>query len=229
MAPFVSKLPRTFWIVTDLEKYDSSHEVLNPYPSGKEVCESATADTANTISSLLEGDGNWHAPCLDIDWRTSLRWIAGANELDIWCALPVHYKFEETKLDEAGEEYHVVEGVRPIGMDAVRVWADWLLMNAYIVMVWYVFSEDYERAHFRIRFAPDIQLASLPSKTPMHYHVYIDTRLTWLEYKTFIQVLANLGIVQEGFRAMTERRDMSHLRIPSPELFNSRPTKGTLV
>jgi hypothetical protein len=199
MPPFVSKLRRTYWEVIDLEK-KKSNEDFDPYPRG-EFSRSVGVNDANTISSLLEGEDNLHAPCIDVDWHSELRLPAGVQELDIWCKWPRKNKNENPKLT----------------VDEIELHCDELRKFGFIEMIF--FSGDFENIRYRFVISTDVAALLVPSKSQDHFHFYLETVLTWKQYMAFVYNLNQMGIVQTGFYGMTKIRGMSHLRKPSPELF----------
>jgi hypothetical protein len=191
MSPFVSKINRTYYNVVDLEKHDSQHNnPFDPYPNGNEVCLFVPEEQANTIGSLIENSGHLHAPVIDIDWHCLLRSFTDCQELDIWCKQPA---LNDEQLISYMEE-----------------------LKHYSFIVRGFFSRS---IHYRFEIPSDTSMALLPSKSPDHFHLYIDIVITFNEYLRLLVILENLGIVQSGFRAMTQRRGMSHLRKPSADLF----------
>ena len=190
MAPFVSNLKRTYWNVTDLEKYHSDQSPLDPYPDHNELCVEVDAESANTIGSLIKNSGHLQAPAIDIDWHCEYRYFQDRQELDIWCRRPALHDEEIISYLEELQGYTFIKRA--------------------------LFSGN---IHYRLEFTPETQLVLVPSKTPDHFHLYIETILAFNHYVHFLEILERLGIVQAGFRAMTQRRKMSHLRKPNAELF----------
>lgn len=58
----------------------------------------------------------------------------------------------------------------------------------------------------------DLPCKLVESKTPGHYHLYIDHDLTFDQYKRLIDVMADIGLVGEGIRMQMENRGMTCLR-----------------
>lgn len=199
MAPFVSKLKRTFWEVTDLEKHNSNED-FDPYPHG-EISKSASKDSANTIASLLDGPGNLHAPCIDVDWHSELRIFSINQDLDIWCKWPQRNK----------------SGNPLLTIDKIESICDSLRRFEFIEMIF--FSGDFENIRYRFVISANVPAVLVPSKSNDHFHLYLETILTWNQYLELVYCLNLLGIVQTGFYGMTKQRCMSHLRKPNEELF----------
>lgn len=201
MAPFVSKLKRTHWNVVDIDKHDSgNNNPFDPYPNhGNEVCVQVSEQQANTIASLLEDEGNLHAPTVDIDWRSELREIDDHPELNIWCQWP--------RLSPA---LHVTANQL---QGYCIAFTDCSFVSAVL------FKGDFEDIHYKIIFEPDVAVVLLPSKSYQHFHLYIEKPINWPKYQDFLNLLNQMGIVQNGFFSMTVTRGMSHLRKPNPDLF----------
>lgn len=60
----------------------------------------------------------------------------------------------------------------------------------------------------------DMPVLAVPSTTPGHYHLYIDKMLTWPQYVRLLEVLGEVGIVEEGYVEASKRRGCTHLRVP---------------
>jgi hypothetical protein len=60
----------------------------------------------------------------------------------------------------------------------------------------------------------DFPAAVIPSSTEGHCHLYIDKELEWKDYKKLLNVLADLGIIEHGYRGASLARGYSALRLP---------------
>ena len=60
----------------------------------------------------------------------------------------------------------------------------------------------------------DIPIKVVPSSTPGHSHLYINTMLSYREYYKLLTVLAELGIVEWGYLYVFEQRGYSAVRPP---------------
>lgn len=60
----------------------------------------------------------------------------------------------------------------------------------------------------------DIPAVLVPSSTLGHSHLIIDKELTWLQYKKLLEVLGEVGILEEGYVAASLRRNTTHIRAP---------------
>lgn len=58
----------------------------------------------------------------------------------------------------------------------------------------------------------DFPCKLVETKTPGHYHLYIEHDLTFDQYKRLIDVMADIGLVGEGIRMQMENRGMTCLR-----------------
>jgi len=54
----------------------------------------------------------------------------------------------------------------------------------------------------------------VPSSTPGHGHLYIDTILWWDEYEALLQAFAWSGLLEPGYAGASIRRRATHLRLP---------------
>lgn len=54
----------------------------------------------------------------------------------------------------------------------------------------------------------------VPSSTPGHGHLYLDTPMTWRRYKTLLRALWKAGVIEEGFYRNSVRRGFSSVRPP---------------
>ncbi|MBM4617922.1 hypothetical protein GS540_26565 [Rhodococcus hoagii] len=60
----------------------------------------------------------------------------------------------------------------------------------------------------------DYPVVAIDSSTPGHSHLYIDKELTWDQVQKVLDVLAEVGLVEEGYVAASKRRGVTHLRVP---------------
>lgn len=60
----------------------------------------------------------------------------------------------------------------------------------------------------------DFPAAVIPSSTEGHCHLYIDKELEWKDYQKLLNVLADLGIIEHGYRGASLARGYSALRLP---------------
>ena len=60
----------------------------------------------------------------------------------------------------------------------------------------------------------DIPAVLVPSSTLGHSHLIIDKELTWPQYRKLLEVLGEVGILEEGYVAASLRRNTTHIRSP---------------
>jgi hypothetical protein len=60
----------------------------------------------------------------------------------------------------------------------------------------------------------DIPMAIVPSSTPGHGHLYLDKVLTWTQYAKLLDVLAEVGIIEPGYRDASHAREFTSVRLP---------------
>lgn len=60
----------------------------------------------------------------------------------------------------------------------------------------------------------DVPMTFVPSSTPGHGHLYIDVPMTWENYERLLTVMAEVGIVEEGYLRASKTRKATHLRLP---------------
>lgn len=60
----------------------------------------------------------------------------------------------------------------------------------------------------------DLPVKALGSSTPGHSHLYIDKEVPWEDYLRLLWVMADIGLVEEGFAHLTQERGYSALRLP---------------
>lgn len=60
----------------------------------------------------------------------------------------------------------------------------------------------------------DIPAVLIPSSTPGHSHLVIETELQWEDYLRLLDVMVDIGLVQAGFRDAALERGETFLRLP---------------
>lgn len=60
----------------------------------------------------------------------------------------------------------------------------------------------------------DFPVVALESSTPGHSHLFIDKELTWDEYVKVLNVLAEVGIIEQGFVNASMSRKHTAVRLP---------------
>lgn len=60
----------------------------------------------------------------------------------------------------------------------------------------------------------DMPVKVVPSSTPGHGHLFIDKDLTWEQYDRLLNLLAEIGILEDGYVRAAERRGFTAVRLP---------------
>lgn len=60
----------------------------------------------------------------------------------------------------------------------------------------------------------DLDCALVPSKTPGHYHLYINHDVQWEDYLNLLSAMNRCGIVQQGFLEAARYRKYTACRVP---------------
>lgn len=60
----------------------------------------------------------------------------------------------------------------------------------------------------------DLPVTVLPSSTPGHCHLLIDTFMTWDAYAAILQALAKAGVIEVGYRRESMLRGFTAIRLP---------------
>lgn len=60
----------------------------------------------------------------------------------------------------------------------------------------------------------DVPCKLVASTTPGHYHLYINYELDWPQYVHLLYVLADVGIIEEGYMQASVKRGYSAVRLP---------------
>lgn len=60
----------------------------------------------------------------------------------------------------------------------------------------------------------DMPAQLFPSKTPGHYHLYIDKVMEWDDYVELLNALAKAGIIEQGYAAASIAKGCTALRLP---------------
>jgi len=69
----------------------------------------------------------------------------------------------------------------------------------------------------------DVPAYLIPSSTPGHSHLYLDTPMPWWKYRLLLRVLTFVGILEPGYYKASVRRRATHLRRPG--VTKSTPTQ----
>lgn len=54
----------------------------------------------------------------------------------------------------------------------------------------------------------------VPSSTPGHHHLFIDVDMTWAQYSKLLDVLAEVGVIEQGYADVSKVREATYLRLP---------------
>lgn len=60
----------------------------------------------------------------------------------------------------------------------------------------------------------DMPCTLVPSSTPDHYHLIIETAMSWRRYRGLLRALARAGIIERGYYRASIRRGYSAVRVP---------------
>ena len=60
----------------------------------------------------------------------------------------------------------------------------------------------------------DFDAALIPSTSADHHHLYLDKVLTWTQYVRLLEVLAEVGIIEPGYRDASIAREYTSVRLP---------------
>jgi hypothetical protein len=71
-----------------------------------------------------------------------------------------------------------------------------------------------ERGTHTVALDLDIPARLVPSSTPGHSHLFIDIELDWPKYERLLKALAEAGIIESGYVAVSIERQATHLRLP---------------
>lgn len=75
----------------------------------------------------------------------------------------------------------------------------------------------------------DFPAAVLPSSTEGHCHLYIDKALTWEQYEKLLDVMAEVGLLEEGYVRASKARKCTFLRLPWIRKGREREDRGLTV
>lgn len=60
----------------------------------------------------------------------------------------------------------------------------------------------------------DLPVKLIPSTTEGHFHLMIDKEMDWEDYQRLLWVLADIGIVEEGYASASDERGYTAVRLP---------------
>lgn len=74
----------------------------------------------------------------------------------------------------------------------------------------------------------DVPCRLIPSTTEGHFHLYIDVEMTKKNYSKLLKTLVEVGLVEEGFGQMLDKKDATFVRVPGkPKLLPGEDTRRT--
>ncbi len=167
------------------------------------------------VASLCEGEwtpsddpsnrpaGRWHAPLFDLDfevaWRPVTRRLGFRKTVPRAAWLRLLHGMEEEKLIPhgfAGREARRHERRPDVeGIEGYRASSDsGLLTDASVCL--------------------SVPANLVPSGTPGHHHLYLETRLDWDAYLKIMRLMVDAGLLEKDWVDMSEHRRMAMLRKP---------------
>lgn len=60
----------------------------------------------------------------------------------------------------------------------------------------------------------DLPVKVVPSTTKGHFHLYIDKEMSWKKYLKLLDVLVEVGIIEDGYAGASEQRGFTAVRLP---------------
>lgn len=66
----------------------------------------------------------------------------------------------------------------------------------------------------RVALDVDLPVMVLPSTTKGHHHLFIDSLLPWEDYLKLLDVLAEIGLVEQGYVSASRERGYTAVRLP---------------
>lgn len=167
------------------------------------------------VSSLCEGEwtptddpsnrpvGRWHAPLFDLDfdvaWHPVTRRLGILKPVPREAWLQLLYAMEAEKLIPHGfagrEARHRGRRSEAEGIEGYRAAGDsGLLTDATLCL--------------------SVPAKVVPSGTPGHGHLYLETRLPWDAYLGIMRLMVDAGLLEKDWVDLSERRRMAILRKP---------------
>ncbi len=65
-----------------------------------------------------------------------------------------------------------------------------------------------------LRMVLDCPAVLVPSETPDHFHLYLETKLSWQQYARFLTALYRAAVIERGFYDVCFRNEKSTLTLP---------------
>ena len=60
----------------------------------------------------------------------------------------------------------------------------------------------------------DYSAKLIPSKTPGHFHLYLNKPIKWRTYKRFLRAMWKAGLLERGYYVMSKKRGQAFVRVP---------------
>jgi hypothetical protein len=63
----------------------------------------------------------------------------------------------------------------------------------------------------------DFPVHVMPSRQPGHSHLYIDKLVSWDDYKKLLKLMADIGLVEQGYADSAMNSGQSFVRLPDTD------------
>lgn len=60
----------------------------------------------------------------------------------------------------------------------------------------------------------DFPIHAVPSSTPGHFHLYFEKEMSWSDYEKLLRVMAEVGLIEQGFYQQAMKFKQTYLRLP---------------
>lgn len=74
----------------------------------------------------------------------------------------------------------------------------------------------------------DHPVKALPSTTEGHFHLFIDKKITWKQYKKIMKAFVEAGIVEPGYLGASKSRGFTAVRLPWVKKPVDKTAKGVV-
>lgn len=194
-------ITRTYWYCDLTVMKDDDR-----YEEGAEERYQTTKDNASLIASLTEN--GLHAPALDIDWEVSHLTDGRRHRL----------------LVLVGTEERPCQPIDGAAwMEVLRASLEAGLITRDTFDDEYPFFADCMGTLFWPELRFDVPMTIVPSTTPGHHHLYLEHEMPWEHYRRFLRALGAVDILEQGYVAAAERREMTMLVKPGMKNPKKRP------
>jgi len=106
---------------------------------------------------------------------------------------------------EIWDDYGEVEEVRPVATS----WLDATVITSEVAHP----RPELPNAH-KVALDIDFPIKVVPSSTPGHGHLYIDKEMSWEDYLKLMEVMVEVGLLEEGYLGASRQRGFTSLRLP---------------